>query len=191
MNSHRSFEPSPNPPASNARGGSTTRLVFDSTPPSGRAASAARPIASRSESRDPASAPRSLDRTASPFAEPAPVAATVENQERTITFRVPVTVVELDADRKPAREFQGRTVEICQAHLVLLTRRMVYDGTCLLLVLPLLDDKPSVLGGIVRECRYDAAGEYRVILEFSSHVRSRFVEQWMEHRGCVWWKRPE
>lgn len=109
------------------------------------------------------------------------------NDDNRVSFRVVVQVVELNANMQPDTQFRARTVEIGSARLVFLSRRMLYEGTSTLVIVPLLDDVPTVLGGKVESCQYDSAGEYRIEIEFSSLVRSRFVDDWMHRKKYRWW----
>jgi len=105
-----------------------------------------------------------------------------------VPFRARVTLVELDAERCPVNEFPARARAICSTHLEIHSRRMVYDGAPILAVLPLVDSTPCVVGCMVMNCSYDAAGDYLVRLRFSNYARSRFVDEWMKNRGYSIWK---
>lgn len=104
-------------------------------------------------------------------------------EDRMIPFRATVTGIELDFERRPAREFSARTNSISRARLELHTRRMIYTGSPVLIILPLIDATPCVVGCLVTNCTYDSAGDYLIELEFSNYARSRFVDEWMENNG--------
>ncbi len=110
------------------------------------------------------------------------------SREHFVPFRVAATVVELNQDTSPGIEFPGRTSQISRSSICIFTRRMVYESTSLLIILPLLDDRPCVLGGLVSKCEYDAAGEYRIVVDFSRHCRSRLVEAWVKQNNYAWWQ---
>ncbi len=107
-----------------------------------------------------------------------------------VPFRASVTAVELDIERRPIREFSARTTGISCSRLEIHARRMIYTGSPILVVLPLIDEKPCVVGCLVTSCSYDSAGDYLIGLEFSNYARSPFVEDWMEEKGYTTFK-PE
>ncbi len=106
-----------------------------------------------------------------------------DQASRMVPFRASVTAVELDVERRPIREFSARTTAISCSQLEIHTRRMIYTGSPILIVLPLIDSTPCVVGCLVTSCSYDSAGDYLITLEFSNYARSPFVEGWMKEQG--------
>ncbi len=108
---------------------------------------------------------------------------TTDPIDHMVPFRATVTAVELDIERRPVKEFSARTTAISCSGIELHTRRMIYTGSPILIILPLLDSTPCVVGCLVTSCSYDTAGDYLIKLEFSNYARSRYVDNWMGEHG--------
>lgn len=77
-------------------------------------------------------------------------------------FRAPLGVAEVDGRDRPTAEWVARSVELGRSHVVLLSRRMVYEGRRLRVKLHLVDDRPVLLFGRVLVCDYAGDGLHRV-----------------------------
>lgn len=77
-------------------------------------------------------------------------------------FDAPVRVCELDERHRASSPWPARALELSRSHLVFLSRRMVYHGRTVVVIVDLLDDKPTLLCGRVFTCDYDEDGMHRI-----------------------------
>ncbi len=81
-------------------------------------------------------------------------------------FDAPLRVYELDDRLRTSPPWNARGVELSRSHLVFRSRRMVYEGRLVVVVIDLIDDHPTVVCGRVVSCEYDEEGLHRIDVDF-------------------------
>lgn len=97
-----------------------------------------------------------------------PLGGTVERSGRPVghRFDAPLRVCELDDRLRASPPWRARGVELSRSHLVFRSRRMVYEGRLVIVVIDLIDDHPTVVCGRVVSCEYDEEGMHRIDVDF-------------------------
>ncbi len=94
--------------------------------------------------------------------------ASIERSGRPVghRFDAPLRVCELDERLRASPPWAARGVELSRSHLVFRSRRMVYEGRLVVVVIDLIDDHPTVVCGRVVSCEYDEDGMHRIDVDF-------------------------
>lgn len=95
-------------------------------------------------------------------------------------FDAPVRVCELDERLRTSSPWPARALELSRSHLVFLSRRMVYHGRTVVVILDLLDDKPTLLCGRVVTCEYDEDGMHRIDMDLVQMPQSESIRKLAE-----------
>lgn len=98
-------------------------------------------------------------------------------------FEAELDAAELDERGRASTTWSARARELSRASIVLLSRRMTFQGRLMLLAVHRIDDKPVALFGKVYACDYEADGLYRVDLDLLPLPEHRAIRDWLAARG--------
>lgn len=99
--------------------------------------------------------------------------------DRTRPFDAEVDMCELDERDRLSPVWTARATAISRSTLGIRSRRMCYGGALVLVAIHLIDAKPVVLHGRVRQCDYDGEGLYRLEVELLPLPDKPVVQAWM------------
>lgn len=77
-------------------------------------------------------------------------------------FDAELEVAELDERQRPGARWSTQAQTLSGSNIVFLSRRMIYTGRDLLVLVHCIDDAPVALYGRVHSCEYDGEGLCRV-----------------------------
>jgi hypothetical protein len=98
-------------------------------------------------------------------------------------FRADVDMAELDSRGRPGATWTAHSQHLGRGNLSVLTRRVAYEGSTLVVAVHLLDSEPTVLCGVVRACDYVGEGIHRLILDLQPVPSVEEVTRWAMGRA--------
>ena len=96
-----------------------------------------------------------------------------------VPFKAEVDMAELDERGRPGPIWAGRACELSRSQIVILSRRMCYEGRESLVAVHLVDDRPVTLFGKVVRSEYDGEGLYKTTLALAPLPDTDAVHAWM------------
>jgi len=114
---------------------------------------------------------------------PEPGRARAGSRPQGTPFDAELDCSELDDRMRPGRTWTSRARELSRSHIVLISRRMCYNGRILIMAVHLIDDSPVPLMGRIVGCEYEADGLYRVDLDLLPMPPSGAHRDWVSARG--------
>lgn len=101
--------------------------------------------------------------------------------------RVPIdtiaTVAQLDNYNVPGQSWQCRVADISRGGLGLKSKRMVHQGTRVLIAFALGNGEKRALCGLVRAVHYEEGAGYTLGLQFEALPTGNPVREWMTSQG--------
>jgi hypothetical protein len=86
---------------------------------------------------------------------------------------------EVDDRDRPGPAWTARAKQISRSSVVIRSRRMCYVGALVMVAIHLIDAKPVVLHGRVRQCDYDGEGLYRLDVDLLPIPDKATLKAWM------------
>ncbi|MDX2016487.1 MAG: hypothetical protein SFY95_02460 [Planctomycetota bacterium] len=97
-------------------------------------------------------------------------------------FKAELECAELDERSRPGPIWPAKARELSRSHIVLASKKMMYEGRRMLILVHLIDDRPTPLLGRVVTCEYESDGLCKIDLDLLSLEGHETIRQWVEHR---------
>jgi hypothetical protein len=98
-------------------------------------------------------------------------------------FKAELEAAEVDERSRPGPVWPAKALELSRSHIVITSKRMVYEGRRVVILVHLIDDRPTPLLGRVVTCEYESDGLCRVDLDLISMEGHEGIRQWLEQRS--------
>jgi len=112
-------------------------------------------------------------------------AASGPTRGRATRFDAELDTAELDDRERPGPTWSARARNISRSTLTFVSRRMCYAGRRIVVAVHLIDDRPTPLFGVVRNCEYESEGLYRTELTLAPVPDRSSIQTWIanHHRN--------
>ncbi len=96
-----------------------------------------------------------------------------------VPFKAEIDMAELDERGRPGPMWAGRACELSRSQIIVVSRRMCYEGREALVAVHLVDDRPVTLFGKVLRSEYDGDGLYKTTLALAPLPETDAVQAWI------------